>query len=107
MKLIQTILGMILAVGVAGIAVMNPQITQVHISPLHNPLEYPVYMVILSALAVGFLIGAVTVWINMGGLRKKNRQYKRDIKSLKADKASAEKEKERESHEHSPHLLRH
>ena len=57
-------------------------------------------MVMLSALAVGFLIGAVTVWLNMGGLRKKNRQYRRDIKTLESDKGSADKN-DRPSHDES------
>lgn len=109
MKFIQALLGTLVTVIVATFAVTNPQVTTLYLTPFHNALEYPLYMIILGALAAGFLIGCVTVWINMDGLRKQNRQYKRDIKKQEAGKLSSvqdeQAQKEGIDHERQSHNL--
>jgi uncharacterized integral membrane protein len=84
------IIGFFIAILFAGFAAMNRQSVTLHISPVHDPLEWPLFVIILGFAALGFLIGAFTVWLNDGKLRREKRQQKRQIKTLEAELKKAE-----------------
>lgn len=82
MAFLRWIVGFILSVVVAALAVMNRNMVDVVISPVHPAFSIPLYMVFLPALAAGFLIGGVVMWLNTAGLRREKRQQKKAIRLL-------------------------
>jgi len=97
MFVIRGIIGLVLTLSLAGFAAMNTDPIEVFISPLHDPVDFPLYLVALVSVAVGFIAGGLMVWINTGGVRKDRRKKKKEIKilekevdALKDDKFSAQ-----------------
>lgn len=91
MSFIRGLIGLCIALSIAYLAITNRQIVELNFSPIHPPLEYPLYIAGLGALLIGFLLGATSVWLNNAGLRRTKRQQKRTIADLeKALKAAYE-----------------
>lgn len=90
MGFVRWIIGFLIAILFAGFAAMNRQSVTLYISPVHDPIEWPLFALILGVAAIGFLIGAATVWLNDGKLRREKRQQKRQIKTLEAELKKAE-----------------
>lgn len=65
-----------------GFAVYNPQNLAFTLNPFRPPVELPVYVPVLCAVAVGFLFGAIMTWAAMGRLRKERREQRKKIKAL-------------------------
>jgi putative membrane protein len=57
-------------------AVSNRQQTEVHLWPLPFVIDFPVYLIALGPLIVGFLIGAVAMWYS--SLRRRMRRRARE-----------------------------
>lgn len=85
MSLIRNILALLLTIVIAGFAIMNRDVVSVMWSPVHAASAVPLYGVILAALAVGFLMGAVATWIGSAGLRRTKRAQKKQIKKLEKE----------------------
>ncbi len=85
MAFFRTIFGFIIAVLLIGFAVSNRQGTTLVYSPIHDPLEVPLYLIALIFLASGFILGAVVVWMNSAGVRKVKRQQRKTIKALEKE----------------------
>lgn len=90
LNFVRWIIGFLIAILFAGFAAMNRQSVTLHISPVHDPLEWPLFIIILGVAALGFVIGAFTVWLNDGKLRREKRHQKRQIKTLEAELKKAE-----------------
>lgn len=83
--MIRWILGFAIAILFAGFAAMNRQNVTLYFTPVHDPIEWPLFAIVLGFSALGFLIGAMVVWMNDGKLRREKRLQKRQIKKLKAE----------------------
>ncbi len=85
MFIIRGIIGLVLTLALAGFAAMNTDPVEVFISPIHDPVEYPIYLIALVSVAAGFIAGGLMVWINTGGVRKDRRKKKKEIKILEKE----------------------
>ena len=66
----------------AGFAAFNRQEVTLYYSPVHDPLNWPLYALVLGFAAIGFMIGALVVWISDGKIRREKRLQKKQIKKL-------------------------
>ncbi len=82
MSLIRWIIGFLIAVIVTAFAVSNRHMALLYFSPLHPPLEFPLYVIGLGLIAFGFLLGAFTVWLNSASIRRSKRKQSKHIKTL-------------------------
>ena len=73
MRLIRWIIGFTIAVLLAAFAVANRQIADITWSPVHEPLHWPLYLSVLSAMAFGFVLGGLIVWMSDFPLRRSAR----------------------------------
>lgn len=85
MSLIRTIFGFTLAILLTVFAIFNRQSVEVVLSPIHKSYEVPLYLIALCMLGIGFLIGALTVWLNDGSLRRLKRRQRKTIKTLERE----------------------
>lgn len=51
-------------------------------SPAHDPLQVPLFVVILLVAVVGFLWGALITWLNAAGERGELRRIRREHKEM-------------------------
>lgn len=91
MALIRSIIGFFLILALSGFAILNRDVTTLAWSPMHDPYELPLYVVILASLAAGFLIGSFTTWAGSAKTRKTKRAQKKQIKALEKELVKAEK----------------
>lgn len=96
MAFIRWIIGFILSVLIAALAVMNRASVDLFVTPVHPPLSIPLYAVFLPALAAGFVVGGVVVWLNTAQIRREKRQQRkairlleREVQDLKEDRFAA------------------
>ena len=85
MSIIRWIISLPLIVGAIFFALEHPDIVSITWSPTQEPIELPLYFVVLIAIGTGFLLGAAITWLSMGNLRKERRQQKKLIKRLEKD----------------------
>lgn len=87
MAIIKWIIGFIITVLVTVFAVINRNNVSVSWSPFpaDDSISLPLYVVVLCAMALGFMIGAGAVWMNSGSLRREKRRQKREIKILERE----------------------
>ena len=79
------IAGFIIIVLFAGFAAFNRQDVTLYYSPVHDPLNWPLYVLVLGFAAMGFIIGAMVVWMSDGKLRREKRLQKKQIKTLETE----------------------
>lgn len=87
MIVIRFIFGFVTTVCVGMFAVMNRGDVSITWNPLSDDFSiiFPVYIVVLVSLALGFIFGGCVVWLNAGRLRKERRQQRREIKMLEKE----------------------
>jgi len=85
MSLLNSLFTFILIIAIAGFCILNAQAINITWSPIHDTIELPLYAVILGGLIIGFVLGALSLWINNGSLRKTKRQQKKHIKTLEKE----------------------
>jgi len=88
MAFFRTIFGFVLAITLTGFAIANRQETTLIYSPVHEPLNVPLYLITLIFLALGFILGGMVVWMNNAPTRKVKRQQRKTIKSLEKELGS-------------------
>ncbi|MCB9983745.1 MAG: LapA family protein [Rhodospirillales bacterium] len=88
MGFIRTIFGFIIAITLVAFAVSNRQTIPLNYSPVHEPLELPLYFLTLVFMAAGFLLGAVAMWLNTAPTRRRGRQQRKTIKALEKEIAT-------------------
>lgn len=98
MALIRTFIGFLIAISLIAFAITNRQTTTLVYSPLHEPLELPVYMITLLFMGAGFFLGIMMLWINTGRTRKIKREQRQAIKNLEKELESL-KGKDTDSHD--------
>ncbi len=85
MAVIRWIIGLIITICIALIAIMNRHEVTFSWSPVNDNLTLPLYAIILSSMVVGFIFGGIMVWINSGKIRKERRKQKKEIKLLEKE----------------------
>ena len=82
MKFINSVIAAIVALLVVLFAVSNRQAVTVELWPLPYQLALPLYAVILLALLVGFIAGAIGMWMVDGERRREHRRLRRRARDL-------------------------
>jgi uncharacterized integral membrane protein len=77
------------AVAAAVFAVSNREPVAVALWPLPAELDAPLYLVVLLALAAGFLFGELVAWINASRTRRLARERMRRIAALERELAAS------------------
>ncbi len=78
------------ALAAALFAVSNREHVAVALWPLPGELDAPLYLVVLLALAVGFLFGELVAWITAGRTRRLARERMRRIVALERELAATQ-----------------
>ena len=94
MGFLRTFFGFVLAACLITFAVANRQIIPLVYSPIHDPLEIPLYMITLGFLAGGFLLGSFVVWMNGASTRRTGRKQRKTIKSLEKELSTLQNQTE-------------
>lgn len=84
MAFLRWMFGLIIAGLLAVFAVSNRHEVDIYPSFLHDSFQFPLYLLVLGAMALSFLLGCLMIWFNVVGLRIEKHQYKKEIKSLKS-----------------------
>lgn len=82
---IRWILGISLAILLAGFSVLNRESVTLNWGPLESTLDLPIYAIALAFMMMGFLIGGLVVWLNYAPLRQTRRKQKKKIKALEKE----------------------
>lgn len=82
MAFLRWIAGFAIALAALLFAVSNLHSVEIFMSPVHGSFTLPLYIIGLGLMGVGFLLGSVMMWVNMGGLRAERRRQKKHIKAL-------------------------
>lgn len=69
-------------IGAIVFAIYNSENIAVVLSPFRDALEIPLYVPVLTAIAFGFLFGAIMTWAGMAPLRADRRLLRKRIKEL-------------------------
>lgn len=87
-----------LVIGVV-FAVANRQGVEVSLWPFGIQVQAPLFLIILGALFVGFLIGGLTSWFSAGGRRRAARREHRRARDLESEIASLKRDDARDAAE--------
>ncbi len=100
MTFFRYIFSTLIAVIAVVFAVANMQSAPLYYSPFDNPVELPISVIALSAMALGFLFGGFFIWCVHGPLsrradKKRGQVYGliKENDKLKAEKAAQESSK--------------
>ncbi len=85
MAFLRWIIALPFIVGAVLFALSNSESVLLTYSPLHDPIEFPLYFISLSFLGAGFLLGAFMAWFGMSDVRKARRTLKKEVKTLNKD----------------------
>jgi len=85
MKLVFWIFVLIVALALALFAVSNRETVSLGFWPVPFLVEIPLYVAVLAALALGFLIGELAAWIAGHRWRREARRRARRIASLEGE----------------------
>ena len=85
MEFLRWIIGFIFAIFLAGFAVLNIHSVSLVWSPVHEPLDLPLYMIALPLMALGFICGGFIVWLNNAPARRTKRKQSKQIKALEKE----------------------
>ena len=91
MRLVHWVVTIPAAVVLAVFAISNRESATVAFWPLPARIEAPLYLVVLLALLVGFLVGELVAWINAGRARRLARERRRRIEVLERELAATQK----------------
>jgi lipopolysaccharide assembly protein A len=85
MKFVFWIFVLIVALVLALFAVSNREPVTVGLWPAPFLVEIPLYVAMLAALAVGFVLGEVAAWISGRRRRREARQRRRQLASVEGE----------------------
>lgn len=97
MTFLKWIIGVPLVVGAIAFAVANGETVSFTYSPLHEPVNWPLYALVLIALMIGFIIGSVMTWAaghaartEKRALAKRNKELQTELDKIKAERETQE-----------------
>lgn len=67
------------------ISIFNRESVDFSVYPLMDSIRIPLALIMCGAVFVGFIWGAVIVWLNGGVTRMEARRLKREVKSLEKE----------------------
>jgi len=76
---------LILTLAVVIFAVSNRHLVEVFYAPGEPSFEFPLYLVALGLMGIGFFLGACTVWLNYAHVRRDRRKKARTVKHLEKE----------------------
>lgn len=79
------ILKILAIIFIVGFVVLNRQETTFYLSPLNDPLTLPMWLMGLVLFSVGFIIGALLLWLNSWPTRKDLKATKKQLKESEKD----------------------
>jgi len=82
MKLINSIIGALVALLVILFAVSNRQAVTVELWPFPYQLSLSLYAVILLAVLLGFVAGAIGLWLVGAAKRRELRRLRRQVRDM-------------------------
>ncbi len=82
MKLINSIVGAVVALVIVLFAVSNREQVAVELWPLPYQLSLALYAVILLAVLIGFIAGVIASWMVGGRRRRELRRLRRELREL-------------------------
>lgn len=85
MTIMKWLIGVPLVVLAIAFAVANGEDVSFTWSPIHDPVNWPLYALVLCALMAGFIIGSFMTWIAGHAHRKERRTIVRDNKKLQSE----------------------
>lgn len=85
MKVLSWVIGLPIAVLAIIFAVSNRDAVQVDLWPLPWEVMLPLYLLVLGALALGLVVGAVVAWISSGSARSRARREHRRANKLEVE----------------------
>jgi uncharacterized integral membrane protein len=90
MKLLFWLVILLVALALALFAVSNRATTTLGFWPLPAVVEAPLYLAILTAMLIGFVIGASTAWLAGGPRRREARRRRRRLVALERELAATQ-----------------
>ncbi|HZB92334.1 MAG TPA: lipopolysaccharide assembly protein LapA domain-containing protein [Stellaceae bacterium] len=90
MKLVHWLVTLPVAIVAVAFAVENLERVPVGLWPFSDALFMPLYLVVLGALAVGFIAGEFVAWLNGGRWRREARRRRRRIEALERELAATQ-----------------
>ncbi len=85
MKIFFWILGLPFIFAIVVFALSNRGKTDLGLWPVLDPIEIPVYAVVLTAAVIGFLAGGIYAWVSGGKLRRRDRGHPRQTRLLEKE----------------------
>lgn len=101
MKIVFRLIVVVIAIVLAVFAVSNRSAVELGLWPLPGALSLPLYLLVLAALLVGFVVGQLTAWIAGRHWRREAREANRRIAALEGELDDARAEA-RVTHEAAP-----
>ncbi len=85
MRFIYWFVTALIALVVVVFAVSNRALVTLTLFPLPAALDAPLYLVVIAAVVLGFVIGALVAWLGAGRHRREARHLRRRINRLQQD----------------------
>jgi uncharacterized integral membrane protein len=85
MRALFWLLVIVVAIGLALFAVSNREVVSLGLWPLPILIDLPLYLAVLVAVAIGFVIGQSSAWLFAGRWRREVRRRGRRIASLERE----------------------
>lgn len=80
----------LIAIALALFAVSNREAVSLGFWPLPFLIDLPLYLLVLAAVVVGFVVGQLSAWISARRWRRELRQRRRRIASLERELATTQ-----------------
>ena len=90
MRIGAKLIGLPVSVATVLFAISNRHLVEIGLWPFSGGLTMPVYLVTLIALLLGFVLGAMAMWLSASRLRRRVRRAEGTAKSLGRDLALAQ-----------------
>lgn len=85
MSLFGGLFTLILTLAVVIFAISNRHFVDVFYFPGEESFQLPLYLIALGLMGIGFFLGACSVWLNYGHVRRDRRKQKRAVKNLEKE----------------------
>jgi uncharacterized integral membrane protein len=84
-RLVYWLITALVALVVVVFAVSNRDMVTLTLFPLPAALDAPLYLVVIAAAVLGFIVGALAAWLGAGKHRRAARHLRRRIDRLQRD----------------------
>lgn len=85
MIILRWIIAALVVLGVVLFALAHPEHVKITWNPFAEPVELPLYFVVIAFLGIGFFIGAFVAWVNFLPVMADRRAQRKNIQKLEKD----------------------